>query len=221
MNPSDKEIIQQVIEYNIQNGRVDKVESALLLAREAEVPVEIQFRGYNYCGDHYFAKNDYVSAFYHFNKARVIDLLDDNIIGKTLSTLFNFFEQFQEHFSKDDLEIYLQPVEQLTDYYKIKGSVKQEYIDSLFALQNKINYWKKYKAPEQVETKASFKVHQIYDAFSNDMTFDEMINEFSRMAALMIFEDVEEKENSEDKKKEGDDKKPSPIKENDDEGVDE
>ena len=66
-------------------------------------------------------KGHIVSAIDVINKARVLDLYNKAHIIRLFQNLSNFYKEFEQEFSKSDLEIFLDPIKRLVEFYKVKG----------------------------------------------------------------------------------------------------
>jgi hypothetical protein len=146
---------------------------------------------------------DIVSAIDVVNKARVLDLYNKAHIIRLFQNLSNFYKEFEQEFSKSDLETLLEPVNRLVDFYKVKGLWDSPPVRVGRDLVTRIN-GKLPNAQVATETKATFRVEQIAASLSHNVSPEEVKADVARILAPVVREMIAAgKTKSKTKKKRG------------------
>jgi hypothetical protein len=132
-------------------------------------------------------KGHIVSAIDVINKARVLDLYNKAHIIRLFQNLSNFYKEFEQEFSKSDLEIFLDSIKRLVEFYKVKGLWDSPPVKIGRDLINRIN-GKLPNAQVATETKATFRVEQIADSLSQNVSPEEVKADVARILAPVVRE---------------------------------
>jgi hypothetical protein len=198
-----KKVLNLRIKQNIENKEWQKLITALPVAEEAKISTSLLRKAWIYGGEYLFEKKDWVNVITFYNKARSINPSTVVVFDKLIQAFNLFFEQFKDKFSKQDLKTLRDPLILMIDYHEINFPKHQPLIEIGKELIQKIDYKIKYVATDQVETVATFKVQQIYNAIYDDMTFEQLRSEFARIIEPTVREllDKKEKETKKEKNK--------------------
>ena len=198
-----KKVLNLRIKQNIENKEWQKLIAALPVAEEAKISTSLLRKAWIYGGEYLFEKKDWVNVITFYNKARSINPSTVLVFDKLIQAFNLFFEQFKDKFSKQDLKTLRDPLILMIDYHEINFPKHQPLIEIGKELIQKIDYKIKYVATDQVETVATFKVQQIYNAIYDDMTFEQLRSEFARIIEPTVREllDKKEKETKKEKNK--------------------
>lgn len=198
-----KKVLNLRIKQNIENKEWQKLIAALPVAEEAKISTSLLRKAWIYGGEYLFEKKDWVNVITFYNKARSINPSTVVVFDKLIQAFNLFFEQFKDKFSKQDLKTLRDPLILMIDYHEINFPKHQPLIEIGKELIQKIDYKIKYVATDQVETAATFKVQQIYNAIYDDMTFEQLRSEFARIIEPTVREllDKKEKETKKEKNK--------------------
>ena len=198
-----KKILTLRIKQNIEKEEWQKLIHALPVTEDARISSSLLRKAWLYGAEYLFEKKDWVSAITFFNKVRSINPATISVFDKLIQAFGFFYEQFKEKFSKQDLIKLRDPLILMLDYHQVNFPKHQPLVEIGQELIQKIDYKINYVAAEKLETPATFKVQQIYNAIYDDMTYEQLRSEFTRIIEPTVREllDKKEKETKKEKNK--------------------
>jgi len=179
----------------------------MLAAESFGVSKSLLKRSYSFLGKSLADNSDYFSAILFLNKSRAIDPASKTIFEAFVNSIKKFFEVNVEEFSKKDLEEYKQAILPIIEFHKLKYSAHRKIVDSMSHMFRRIDYRIKYEAKDVKESKITYRTQQIHNAIYDDMTFEELQSEFTRIIEPTVRDLLDEKEKEKKKKKEAKSKK--------------
>jgi hypothetical protein len=216
-NKETQEIVRIVIEENLKTKDISKVKQALDLAKTISIPKSLQYKALMAVANHYIKEQDYFNAFMYFSTARKYTTKFQIPLLRIAECLNKFFWDNELSFSINDLSLLLTVMEPSATLLRAQVNTDNLSLGNLVKTINRINYRIKYSAPNAVETKLTFRIAQIKDAFYTDMTFEEMQTEMAKLITRMIINDEPDEKLEESDKTTESKKKPKKKKKNDNE----
>jgi hypothetical protein len=202
----DKALVTLALKTAIKKQDFERLPDMLPLAKKHNVQKKLLIQGWLLLAEDSLERKDYVNAVLSYNSARSFDLRDKRILARLLDSIDQFYGQFRGVFSWDDLVLLADALERLVGFYRINGGPGfDDFVISASGVLAKVKRHREI-ADEKIETAASFKVGQIWDALYSDMTVEELKTELARIIAPTI-RDIIQKRSGDKKKKR---KPPSP-----------
>ena len=130
------------------------------------------------------AQSDAIIA---LNSARVLSPLDAKILTPFFESFNRFLSDFRDDLSVEDLELLSDPVESLLEFYKAKGLWDAPALAMGKHVSRRINYIKA-DAKSAVETKASYQIERIVKALRENVTIEQVREEYARIMAPVFLE---------------------------------
>ena len=130
------------------------------------------------------AQSDAIIA---LNSARVLSPLDAKILTPFFESFNRFLSDFRDVISQEDLELLADPVESLLEFYESKGILDSPALAMGKHVSRRINYIKR-DAKSAVETKASYQVERIVKALRENVTKQQVAEEYARIMAPVFLE---------------------------------
>jgi hypothetical protein len=189
----DKALVTLALKTAIKKQDFERLPDMLPLAKKHNVQKKLLIQGWLLLAEGSLERKDYVNAVLSFNSARSFDLRDKRILARLLDSIDHFYGQFREVFSWDDLVLLADALERLLGFYRINGGPGiDDFVSSASGVLAKVKRHREI-ADEKIETAASFKVGQIWDALYSDMTMEEVRSEFARILAPYLRDEIDAK----------------------------
>jgi hypothetical protein len=216
----NKKLTTQVIIVYLKNKDYERLNAVLSLGEKYNLPKSIMKKAYLAAGEYLLSKDKTHEAIINLNKARNLDQKSGKTLQLFVDAVLRFFKDNVEEFSKKDLEEFKLTILPIIEFHKLKFPAQRKIIDSTSHMFKRIDYRIEYVAKEAVETKVTFRVHEIKNALYGDLTMEQVQQEFARLLVPRMREYLEKhgdeyddkdkkkkKDGSKEKKKKDDDRK--------------
>lgn len=209
MNISPKSMITKRLQNAISRADYKDMQIVLPVAEEYKISPRTIKKVSQKIAEFYFKEKHYDQSAIYSNKARSIDPSIKKNFELFCNSIIEFFKTNIDEFSKKDLDEFKKSIIPVIDFHKIKFPSHHKSIDEMENLFKRIDYRKKYLAKDKEESKVTYKVLQIKSAISNDMSLDEVNQEFGKSLSKIIRRkiDQDKRVNKQSTKKENKSKK--------------
>ena len=197
---NNKKLITVAVKKHLLVDNWQEIDTLMVHADKYQLPAKLRLKGWLGVAEYRFKKDKLAEAIEAYNRARILDPANENILEKLFGTLDRIFERFKVEFSRQDLRKLEEPIEKIINYYKVNEKAKALPIEYGQLLLQKIRF-QIYDAPWRLETPATYAVQQIYDALYTGMTIEEVRAEFARLMAPIFREIIDKEDSEEDKPK--------------------
>ena len=214
ISPTPKELFSEAIRQNIAKKDWQKLSDVLIGAEQIGVSKRLRVKGWRSLAEYQHSRGNLPAAVLAYNSARSLDLGNRVLLSGLLQSYEEFYSEFEDKFSNEDLGLLVRPLNSLFNFYSVHRSQVEPDLEGVRRLAERIRL-KALSAPSRRETSATHKVQTIYSAvFSPNMTPEEVRAEFARVFVPLIRDEYEKRmrEAKKRKPKGGGGKPPKPPK---------
>ncbi len=192
-----RELTTRALKNAISKNDLKTISEWIELADKYNCSRPLRLRGWQLSAEYYAAQISQVDAIVAFNSARQCGLDNKKSLSGLFDALSAFFTAYQQQFTKHDLELMLDQIQRLTEFYKIRKLWDSPPIRNGRKITREIEK-QIILAPEKIEGPATHKVERVVDALTQNVTKEEVMADFARIIAP-VFREIIAKEESEEK----------------------
>ncbi len=181
------------------------------LADKYECSRPLRLRGWQLTADYRAGQGNQIETIIAFNSARQCSLDNRRSLTGLFDGLSAFFNANRSDFSKHDLELLLDPLQRITEFYKIRKLWDSPPVRFGRRIAQEIERQKEL-APDKIEGPATHKAERIVSALSQNVTKEEVRADFARLIAPVFREIIAKEEAVEEEAKNKKSKKKSQSK---------
>jgi hypothetical protein len=176
-----------VVEARLNNKDYKGLAEVVELIDKYKVKKPLRLKAWFQTGLYWQREGAQSDAIISLNSARVLSPLDTKILTPFFESFNHFLSDYRDVFSQEDLELLSDPVESLLEFYKAKGMWDSLALSMGKHVRRRINYIKR-DAKSAVETKASYQVERIVKALRENVTIEQVREEYARIMAPVFWE---------------------------------
>ena len=186
MNITGQQILKARITKNIKDKEYKKLLDALPVGEEYGISKELMYKGWKLAAQYLEEKNFLTDAILCYNKARRIKPSTLVVFDKVIALLTQFFSKYKTEFSVEDLRKLKESTNLLENFHSVNFPKQKKVLEKIPDLILRIEYQIKHYPITAEETKVTFQVQKIYNAITDDMSMQEVNQEFAKTLAGII-----------------------------------
>ena len=186
MNITGQQILKARITKNIKDKEYKKLLDALPVGEEYGISKELMYKGWKLAAQYLEEKSFLTDAILCYNKARRIKPSTLVVFDKVIALLTQFFSKYKTEFSVEDLRKLKESTNLLENFHSVNFPKQKKVLEKIPDLILRIEYQIKHYPITAEETKVTFQVQKIYNAITDDMSMQEVNQEFAKTLADII-----------------------------------
>ena len=179
-------ILKARITKNIKDKEYKKLLDALPVGEEYGISKELMYKGWKLAAQYLEEKSFLTDAIICYNKARRIKPSTLVVFDKVIALLTQFFSKYKTEFSVEDLRKLKESTNLLENFHSVNFPKQKKILEKIPDLILRIEYQIKHYPITAEETKVTFQVQKIYNAITDDMSMQEVNQEFAKTLADII-----------------------------------